>query len=64
MSSDLLKYLTMRVDGELKAIEQDLVLGKSKDFAAYQHSCGIYRGLLIAENILTETSERMETDDE
>jgi len=64
VSSDLLEYLASKVDRELKVIEQDLALGKSKDFAAYQYACGIYRGLLMTKNIIIETSERMEDNDE
>ena len=64
MSNELLNYLITRVDGELTTIEQDLAVGQAKDYAEYKHSCGIYRGLLLAKNILTETSERMANDDE
>ena len=64
MSNDLLKYLSEKIREEMKVIEQDTVLGKAKDFGAYQYACGIYRGLMVANNILIETSERMEKDDE
>lgn len=64
MSNDLLNYLITRVDGELTNIEQDLAVGHAKDYAEYKHTCGLYRGLLVAKNILTETLERMETDNE
>ncbi len=59
MSNDLLKYLSDNIREEMKVIEQDAVLGKAKDFGAYQYACGIYRGLLITNNILIETKERM-----
>ena len=64
MSSDILKYLSDKIQEEMRVIEQDAVLGKAKDFGAYQYACGIYRGLLIANNILIETKERMESSDE
>jgi hypothetical protein len=64
VSNDLLNYLITRVDGELTTVEQDLAVGQAKDYAEYKHSCGIYRGLLLAKNILTETLERMANDDE
>ena len=64
MSKDLLEYLSKKIQEEMKVIEQDTVLGKAKDFGAYQYGCGIYRGLLIANNILIETAERMEKDDD
>lgn len=64
MSSDLLKYLSDKIREEMKVIESDTVLGKAKDFGDYKYACGIYRGLLMANNILIETAERMEKDDE
>ena len=64
MNTDLLKYLSDKIREEMKIIEQDMALGNAKDFAAYQHACGIYRGLLVANNILIETAERMEKDDD
>ena len=64
MNSDLLKYLSGKFQEEMKVIEQDTVLGKAKDFGDYKYACGIYRGLLIANNVIIETAERMEKDDE
>ena len=64
MSNDLLKYLSDKIREEMKVIENDTVLGNAKDFGAYHYACGIYRGLLIANNILIETKERMEKDDD
>lgn len=64
MNSDLLKYLSGKFQEEMKVIEQDTVLGKAKDFGDYKYACGIYRGLLMANNVIIETAERMEKDDE
>jgi ribosomal protein S4E len=64
MSSDLLKYLADKIREEMKVIENDTVLGHAKDFGDYKYACGIYRGLLIANNILIETAERMEQNDD
>lgn len=64
MNTDLLKYLSDKIREEMRIIEQDMALGNAKDFAAYQYACGIYRGLLVANNILIETAERMEKDDD
>jgi hypothetical protein len=61
MSDDLLKYLAEKIAVEMRRVEQDMVMGNAKDFAAYQHACGVYRGLLYANNIISETAERMET---
>ena len=64
MSTDLLKYLSNKVQEELKVIEHDTAMGRAEDFGAYKYACGIYRGLLMANNILMETAQRMENDDD
>ena len=64
MSDDLLLYLSKKIREELDVIKEDLALGKAKDHGDYKHACGMVRGLLIANNILMETSERMRKDDE
>jgi hypothetical protein len=62
--SDLLRHLSKKVQDELKIIEADMAMGNAVDFGAYKYACGIYRGLLVANNIIIETAERMEADDE
>ncbi len=64
MSDDLLKYLSKKIQEEVEVIKHDLALGKAKDHGDYKHACGMVRGLLVANNILMETSERMRKDDE
>ena len=64
MSSDLIKYLSNKIQEELKVIEADTAMGRAEDFGAYKYACGIYRGLLMANNILMETAQRMEQDDD
>lgn len=64
MSTDLLKYLSDKIEEERKVIEADLAEGKAADFAQYKHATGVIRGLLIASNILLETAQRMEQDDD
>ena len=64
MDTELLKYLSRRIQEESEVIKQDLALGKAKDHGDYKHACGIVSGLLIANNILMETSERMKESDE
>ena len=64
MSIDLLRHLSNRVQEELKVIEADMAMGRAEDFGAYKYACGIYRGLLVANNILMETAQRMEQDDD
>ena len=64
MNTDLLKYLSAKIQEELRVMEHDMSLGSAKDFGAYQYACGIVRGLRMANNMLIETSERMENDDD
>jgi len=64
MSNDLLMYLSKKIQEEVEVIRNDLALGKAKDHGDYKHACGMVRGLLVANNILMETSERMKKDDE
>ena len=62
--NDILKYLAGKFDDELRVIEADLALGKAPDIGEYKIACGRYRGLLTAKNILIETAQRMEQDDD
>lgn len=64
MSDTLLKYLSDKIQEELKVIEADLALGTAKDHGDYKFACGRYRGLLMANNIIIETAQRMENDDD
>jgi hypothetical protein len=64
MSTDLLKYLSDKIGEEKEIIAEDLAAGKAPDYAQYKHATGVIRGLLIANNILLETAQRMEQDDD
>jgi hypothetical protein len=64
MSTDMLKYLSQKVNDELARMEADMSLGGAKDFSDYKYACGIIRGLRVANNILMETAERMEESDD
>jgi hypothetical protein len=62
--NDVLKYLSNKIHEELKVIESDMAMGNAVDFGAYKYACGIYRGLLVANNFIMETAQRMEQDDD
>lgn len=64
MNIDMLKHLSNKVQEELRVIEADMAMGQAKDFGDYKYACGIYRGLLVANNIIAETAQRMEQDDD
>ena len=60
---DVLLHISKRLKEEQDIIKEDLVAGKAKDHAAYQHACGVVRGLLIANNMLAEMAERLDHDE-
>ena len=64
MSADLLRYLTTKLQEEQEILSTDLGLCRAKDHGEYKYTCGVIRGLMIANNIISETSDRMEELDE
>ena len=64
MKEELLQYLSSRIREEQKQIENDMAMGSAKTYEDYRFAAGIYRGLLIANNLILETAERLETHDE
>ena len=64
MNDEVLKYLSSKIQEELKVLEEDTVLGKAEDSGAYKYACGIYRGLLVANGLIQELAQRMEHDDD
>jgi hypothetical protein len=64
MSDDILKYLSDKLREEQRIMSEDMSMGKAKDFGDYKYACGIIRGLLIANNAIIETAERMNKADD
>jgi hypothetical protein len=64
MSNDILKYLSNKIQEEITHISEDLAKGTAKDHGDYKYSCGIVRGLLMVNNMIIETAERMENADD
>ena len=64
MSNDLLKYLSEKVQEEIRVMSDDLALGTAKDHGDYKYAVGMIRGLMIANNLLMETSDKMEQFDD
>ena len=62
--SDILTYLSKKIQDDLKRIEEDTARGLAEDFGAYKYACGIYRGLLMANTHIAELAQRMENDDD
>ena len=61
---DALKYLSDQLLEERNRIAEDLSDGKAKYHGEYKYSCGVVRGLLIANSYIDEPSKRLEQDDE
>jgi hypothetical protein len=64
MSNDVLKFLSDKIQAERLLLAEDMSMGKAKDFGDYKYACGIIRGLLLANNMIIETSERLENSDD
>jgi len=64
MSNDVLKHLSDKIQEERLRMSEDMSMGKAKDFGDYKYACGIIRGLLLANNMIIETSERLENSDD
>lgn len=62
--SDMLKHLSRKIQEDLRNIEEDMAMGKAADFGAYKYGCGIYRGLLMANNHIMELAQHLENDDD
>lgn len=61
---DAFDYLLTKLSEEIKSIEYNIARGSAKDYAEYQHLCGKVRGLLVAEDLITDLQKKMENNDE
>ena len=61
---DALKFLSNQIQEERKRMAEDLSDGMAKDHSEYKYCCGVVRGLLIANSLILELSERLDKDDE
>jgi hypothetical protein len=57
-------HLAQKIDEACKDIERDLAMGKVSDIGEYKFACGRYRGLLTAKDIIIETAQKLEQDDD
>jgi hypothetical protein len=64
MSNDVLKHLSDKIQAERLLLAEDMSMGKAKDFGDYKYACGIIRGLLLANNMIIETAERLNNADD
>jgi hypothetical protein len=61
---DVLEYLAQKIQDDRLRMVEDLGEGKAKDHAEYKFSCGVVKGLLMANNHILELTERLEKADE
>jgi hypothetical protein len=59
-----LKVLAQKLEEERNIILDSLGDGHAQDFAQYQNSAGIIRGLMIAQRHIADLAKNMEDDDE
>lgn len=64
MDSELLKHVATKLNAEIEHIKDDVSLGGCKDYGDYKWACGIIRGLMTANGILSDTIQRLENDDD
>jgi len=51
---DLLTLASKLIQEEMTILEKDCIMGHSRSYDDYRFACGIYRGLLIANGILSD----------
>ena len=61
--NDVLRHLSKVIQEERLRIIEDLGDGKAKDHAEYKYSCGVVRGLLMANTTIAEMAERLDHDE-
>ena len=60
---DVLEHLAKKIHEDRLRMIEDLGEGKAKDHAEYKFSCGVVRGLLMANNHILELAERLDKAD-
>ena len=64
MLDGTLKVLAEKLEEERRIILESLGDGHAQDFAQYQNSAGIIRGLMIAQRHIADLAKHVEDDDE
>ena len=59
-----LELLLSRIDDQRKQVILNLGDGAAKDYASYQNMVGYIRGLSVAESLIKDLAQRMETFDD
>lgn len=61
---DELEHIFQQLENERKTLLEALGEGSAKDYAGYQHTVGVVRGLLTAQSFISALQKDMETSDE
>ena len=64
MIEGTLGILWNQLEDQRKLKIEALADGAAKDFAQYQHTVGMVRGLLTAQSLIQDLAKNMEMDDE
>jgi hypothetical protein len=64
MIQGTLGILWNQLEDQRKEKLEHLADGSAKDFAQYQHTVGMVRGLLTAQSLIQDLAKNMEMDDE
>ena len=59
----LFELIREHIDENLSEITEDLVNGNAKDYAQYQHMCGVIKGLHKVRMYTTEIDNNIELED-
>jgi|DEB0MinimDraft_4_1074332.scaffolds.fasta_scaffold03033_3 hypothetical protein len=60
-----LKVLAQQLGEEEERMKEDLCIGRAKDFAHYQHACGVIQGFHVAQGLIaTLARNQMEDGDD
>ena len=62
--SDVLRHLAMKIDEKCEQLKDDAAAGKAATFEDYKFACGIYRGLMLAKDMIIEVHEHLEQSDD
>jgi hypothetical protein len=64
MNDSTLELALKKIEGEKKAIIENLADGVAKDYAEYQNLCGVIRGLLTAQREINDLLRKLKDDDD
>ena len=63
IEKDLLRYIAEQNQAEIEVFKEDLARGAAENYACYKESCGIIRGLMVANRILADADAKLLRED-